>query len=97
MNIVFVTYHTCARANKMAQALAAYGHQVIILQHLAASEEILYDQQLSAFYRDRHDLADKISDFCEWADIFHVHNEPDWPVWVTKETPTARLSMIVMI
>jgi hypothetical protein len=85
MNIVFVTYHTCARASKMAQALVAAGHQVIVLQHLAASEEILYDQQLSAFYRGQDDLAKKIKSFNEWADVFHVHNEPDWPVWVTAE------------
>ena len=85
MNIVFVTHHTCARAQKMARALINAGHQVIILQHLAASLEILYDQQLSSFYNDRDDLADKVNVFNDWADIFHCHNEPDWLVWITAE------------
>jgi len=85
MNIVFVTYHTCARAQKMAKALISEGHQVIILQHLAASQQILYEQQLSSFYGGPHDLSARVNIFNDWADIFHVHNEPDWLVWITAE------------
>ena len=85
MNIVFVAYHTCARAQKMAKALISAGHQVIVLQHLAASGEILYDQQLSSFYNDREHLAKKVDTFNDWADVYHVHNEPDWMVYVTRK------------
>lgn len=80
MNVVFVTYHTCARANKMAKALFMAGHQVVVLQHMAASEHILYEQALSSFYKGKEDLQVKIETFNGWADIYHVHNEPDWTV-----------------
>lgn len=80
MNILFVTYHTCARADKEARALEAAGHQVIILQHVAASEEILYATELSSFYRNEIDLAKRIIYFAEWAEVIHVHNEPNWIV-----------------
>jgi len=94
MNIVFVTYHTCARADKMARALIAAGHQVIVLQHLAASENILYGQQLSSFYYDQVDLAAKVKMLNIWANVFHVHNEPNWPVSITCEAADARIPVI---
>jgi coproporphyrinogen III oxidase-like Fe-S oxidoreductase len=58
MNILFVTYNTCARAAKEAKALDESGrHQVIILQYATASEEILYSSPgLVSFYRTRDDL-----------------------------------------
>ena len=80
MNILFVTYHTCARAAKEARALERAGHQVIILQNVAASEEILYATELSSFYRTEADLQARISYFAEWAEVIHVHNEPNWIV-----------------
>jgi hypothetical protein len=81
MNILFVTYHTCARAAKEAFALINAGHQVIILQHVATSEDILYTSEICAFYRaDPQSLASKVRHFSEWADVIHVHNEPSWIV-----------------
>jgi len=80
MNILFVTYHTCARVAKEAKALEAAGHQVIILQHVAASEEILYATELASFYRTEQGLLDRISYFGEWSEVIHVHNEPNWIV-----------------
>ena len=85
MNVVFVAWHTCARANKMAQALVAAGHirppqQVIVLQHLAANEQMLYEQPICSFYRDENDLGTRVLMLDEWADLYHIHNEPDWLV-----------------
>lgn len=79
-NILFITYNTCARAAKEARALESSGHHVIILQHVAVSEEILYATELSSFYNDDHDLIDRISHFADWAEVIHVHNEPNWMV-----------------
>ena len=80
MNILFVTYNTCARAAKEARALESAGHQVIILQHVAVSEEILYATELSSFYGADQDLLERISYFGDWAEVIHVHNEPSWMV-----------------
>lgn len=80
MNILFVTYHTCARAAKEARALEKAGHQVVILQHVAASEEILYATELASFYHGEQALRDRIDYFSDWAEVIHVHNEPNWIV-----------------
>jgi glycosyltransferase involved in cell wall biosynthesis len=80
MNILFVAYHTCARAAKEARALGKAGHQVIILQHVAASEEILYSTELSSFYHGEQALRERIAYFSDWAEVIHVHNEPNWIV-----------------
>ena len=80
MNILFVTYHTCARASKEARALEAAGHQVIVLQFVASSEEILYATNLSSFYRTENDLIHGIDRFSDWCDVIHCHNEPNWIV-----------------
>jgi glycosyltransferase involved in cell wall biosynthesis len=88
MNIVFVTYHTCARAHKMSRALNLAGHEVIVLQHLAVSVDMLYEQEMVSFYRNDYDLAEKVKAFDPWADVFHCHNEPNWPVVVTAKNAT---------
>jgi glycosyltransferase involved in cell wall biosynthesis len=80
MNILFVTYNTCARAAKEAKALESAGHQVIVLQHVAVSEEILYATELSSFYNADQDLLERIAYFGDWAEVIHVHNEPNWMV-----------------
>lgn len=80
MNILFVTYHTCARAAKEARALERAGNQVIVLQHVAVSEEILYATELASFYRTEAELQARISYFGDWAEVIHVHNEPNWIV-----------------
>lgn len=75
-----MTFHTCARAAKEARALERSGHQVLILQHVAASEEILYATELSSFYRTEAELWKRIGYFADWAEVIHVHNEPNWIV-----------------
>ena len=80
MNIIFVTYNTCARAAKEAKALESAGHQVIVLQHVSVSEEILYATELASFYNADQDLLERIAYFGDWAEVIHVHNEPNWMV-----------------
>ena len=91
MNILFVTYNTCARAAKEAKALqGAGGHQVIVLQYAAASEDILYTTtELSSFYRNRQGLIDRIAHFSDWVEVIHVHNEPNWIVSAAAEARNA--------
>lgn len=82
MNILFVTYNTCARAAKEAKALEeSCRHQVVILQYATASEEILYTAPgLVSFYRTRDDLLRRVGYLSDWVDMIHVHNEPNWIV-----------------
>jgi glycosyltransferase involved in cell wall biosynthesis len=82
LNILFVTYNTCARAAKEAKALEESGrHQVVILQYATASEEILYNAPgLVSFYRTRDDLLRRIGYLSDWVEVIHVHNEPNWIV-----------------
>ena len=81
--ICFVTYHTCSRAMKEYIALLSSGHPVTICQKVVTDEEMLYRQVFSCFYRDREHLRGKLIAFKD-ATLFHVHNEPNWPILEVK-------------
>ena len=83
MKIVMISGHACIRVQKMAIALTNKGHEV----HLIANKKPPYFEIHKTFTEaakiDHYVEAIKL--YSNVADIFHVHNEPSWPVTAVKE------------
>jgi glycosyltransferase involved in cell wall biosynthesis len=45
---------------------------------------MLYEQPLCTFYKDATDLGRRILMLDDWADVYHIHNEPDWMVPIVR-------------
>ncbi len=83
MNIVMVAYHSCVRGQKMAMALKDKGHNV----HLIASNAPYHAKYYKTFtlVHDLDQTIEAIKISSQFADVFHVHTEPNWYVTVIKE------------
>ncbi len=81
LRIMMVTNHGCIRVIKQSIVLMDAGHIV----HLVAKRECWGHWITNMFsqYRGRKQLRSLIAN--STADIFHVHNEPDWMVKVVKD------------
>lgn len=81
MRIGMVSYHHCIRVFKESLALLKAGHQV---EAFAIGNTFGWDKYDAFYiYATPEQLVKSIQS--STADIFHVHNEPDWIVAVTKE------------
>lgn len=81
VKIAMVSWHGCIRVFKESLALQQAGHSVYLITHSAPWGVNLWDKV--CLYVDKNQLARTIRE-CD-ADIFHVHNEPDWLVPVVRE------------
>lgn len=85
MKIVMISHHACVRVHKQALALIESGkHEV----HLVASKHTSFAEAYSTFghWLEIGQLHNFIKLHAKDTDIFHVHNEPSWPVALVKET-----------
>lgn len=85
MKIVEVSHHACVRVHKQAIPLIESGrHQV----HLVAAKHTSFAEAYSTFshWLEIGQLHNSIKLHAKDTDIFHVQNEPSWPVTLIKET-----------
>lgn len=86
MKICMIAHHGCIRVWKEGQMLMDEGHEVSIITQRIQSIEL--DRWHSwSFYQSTEQLrhAIEVYDRADY-DIFHVHNEPDWIVNVTRNS-----------
>lgn len=84
MKIVEISHHACVRVHKQAIPLIESGkHEV----HLVAAKHTSFAEAYSTFghWLEIGQLHNFIKLHAKDADIFHVHNEPSWPVTLIKE------------
>ena len=82
MKIGMVTHAGCVRVSKQSFALLSRGHEI----HIIAGNLVPFGGNVMhsvSIYWDKRQLIRTVAASC--ADIFHVHNEPDWIVAATKE------------
>ncbi len=82
--IVMVSRHSCIRVHKMALPLIESGLYEV---HLLANKSRSYSDAYSTFghWLEVGQLSNFIKLHAPTTDIFHVHNEPSWPVTLIKE------------
>lgn len=87
--IAFVAEANCLRVTKEAYTLRKLGYEV----HLITNQIRNYDCYNSiAFYETSFQLRQAIKVYSKYIDIFHVHNEPDYPATVVREVvPKAKI------
>ncbi|MDD5353015.1 MAG: glycosyltransferase family 4 protein [Candidatus Omnitrophica bacterium] len=81
MKICMVAWHGCIRVFKETIALQAAGHIVYLIGNRIPWGFNAFDQAM--IYADKGQMQRSIAS-CD-ADIFHVHNEPDWLVSATRD------------
>jgi len=86
LTIVNVSDHCCIRVIKQSLALMSAGHQVINLCRRIANPDMASVLSYVTYYNDKEDLKRKLLGLRNTADIFHVHNEPSWLGYFTKNT-----------
>jgi hypothetical protein len=81
-----VSHHGCIRVIKQSLALLSNGHQV----EIAAQQAPFGYNRLDALliWNDGEQLQRVVRSSC--ADVFHVHNEPDWMVAAVKDAAEGR-------
>lgn len=84
MNIVMVSYHSCIRGQKAALALKDRGHNVHLISNKAPYNWIYYNT--FSLVHDLGQTINAIKMYAKFADVFHVHNEPNWYVTGIKES-----------
>ena len=91
MEIAFITNHTCIRAKKQAVALREKGFNVHLIANMISDSHIFKTTTQHGDFRELERVIDRMRDNI---DIWHVHNEPNWPVLaVRKVIPDAKIVM----
>lgn len=88
MKICMVSHHGCIRVWKEAQMLMDEGHTVAVVSDHMHGMEITRYHSFTKYF-DASSLARAVQLYDEAGfDLFHVHNEPDWIVSVTRNNTT---------
>ena len=89
--IAFVSNHTCIRAKKQAIVLRQLGYNVHLVGNLISDSQIF---QTTTRMGDANEIEKVIDSLKNKIDIWHVHNEPNWPVVsVRRVLPNAKIVM----
>jgi len=94
ITIGHVSLHSCVRAHKIAWAWAdETKNKVVLFTEMVDNRHHnwwlydacvkLYKDNKGAFHPWQYEMAVKTPD--PIIDVWHVHNEPDWPVWVLRK------------
>lgn len=86
LHIGMVAKHGCIRVIKESLALMKKGHRVDLIANQVPYGYNFFDTPI--LYNDKNQLQRVILNSA--ADIFHVHNEPDWIVAATREASNGR-------
>jgi len=86
LHIAMVAQHGCIRVIKESLALMKRGHIVDLIANQVPFGYHFFDTPI--LYNDKNQLRRIILNSS--ADIFHVHNEPDWLVAATREVSKGR-------
>ena len=91
MNIAFVSNHTCIRAKKQAIVLREKGYDVHLIANLISDAQIF---KTTTRHGIPQELENVVENLKNKIDIWHIHNEPNWPVvTVRKVLPKAKIIM----
>lgn len=82
MRIAIVTKHCCVRVLKQATVLREQGHELWVITNRMGSTG-LFDTVLH--WGDIHQLVEGINRIKDDVDLFHVHNEPNFPVMMIRQ------------
>lgn len=83
MNITFVSRAGCLRVMKEAIALKNAGHKVILITNNKEVNRSIFD--LCIVYANVKQLETAIEMVRPHTEIFHVHNEPNYPATIIRE------------
>lgn len=84
MKICMIAHHGCIRVWKQAQSLMNEGHEVAVISDRLHAMEITRYASFTKYF-DMNGLARSVQLYDRAGyDLFHVHNEPDWIVSVTR-------------
>lgn len=83
MNITFVSRAGCLRVMKEAIALKNAGHKVILITNNKEINSSIFD--LCIVYTNVKQLETAIGMVRPHTEIFHVHNEPNYPATIIRE------------
>lgn len=84
--VCMVSWHGCIRVLKQAIALIGQGFTVDLLATELSNGYNVYNTV--TVFDSKESLQRAVQS--SRADIFHVHNEPDWLVWAVKEASSGR-------
>lgn len=79
--VAFVSEHCCIRVVKEAIALKALGYSVRLIAGNPRSKQIF---DTVSEYSDPHQLEEIVKSMAPAIDIWHIHNEPNWPASVVR-------------
>lgn len=92
IHVAHTSLHACVRAHKLALPFSDLGHKVaIVAENLVGNSHPWWAYDLAALLwrggeqEGRLQFQRTIRNLDPWVDVWHVHNEPDWPVSVIRK------------
>lgn len=84
MNICHISRHSCPRALKLARTQRDQGHKIFLVSWLFPVRDYSVDHITKLQSFSIHEIIRAVQALDPVIDLYHYHNDPDWPVSLIK-------------